>query len=198
MKEQKFDNFLILDFEATCEKGLEVDPQEIIEFPCLKVSGSTLEVQSIFHKYVQPTRKLTQFCTELTGITQEMVDNQLFFKDVLKEFMRWGEEEKLWDSNVKSIFVTCGDWDLKTMLPKQCNYLNIPVPDCMKRWINIKKSFKYATGVYPQNNLTQMAEILHVTMEGRLHSGIDDCKNIHNILCELAKRNFVFKETTKF
>ncbi len=35
--EQDFDYFLVLDFEATCIKDMRINPQEIIEFPCLKV-----------------------------------------------------------------------------------------------------------------------------------------------------------------
>lgn len=39
----------------------------------------------------------------------------------------------------KFLFVTCGDWDLKTMLPSQCALDNIPVPAYCKTWLNIKK-----------------------------------------------------------
>ena len=35
---QQFDYFLVLDFEATCERDTKLRPQEIIEFPCLKVT----------------------------------------------------------------------------------------------------------------------------------------------------------------
>ena len=35
---QQFDYFLVLDFEATCERDTRLNPQEVIEFPCLKVS----------------------------------------------------------------------------------------------------------------------------------------------------------------
>ena len=35
---QQFDHFLVLDFEATCERDTKLRPQEIIEFPCLKVN----------------------------------------------------------------------------------------------------------------------------------------------------------------
>ena len=31
---QKYDYLLVLDFEATCNKGSKLKPQEIIEFPC--------------------------------------------------------------------------------------------------------------------------------------------------------------------
>ncbi len=72
--EQSFDHFLVLDFEATCDRQRQPKPQEIIEFPCLKVSAKTFETEATFHRYVRPVRhpELSLFCTELTGITQEV------------------------------------------------------------------------------------------------------------------------------
>ncbi len=48
---------------------------KIIEFPVLKVNGHTLETESVFHSYVQPTihTTLNPVCTEITGITQYTV-----------------------------------------------------------------------------------------------------------------------------
>lgn len=37
------DYYLVLDFEATCEKHKKIVPQEIIEFPVLKVNARTLK-----------------------------------------------------------------------------------------------------------------------------------------------------------
>lgn len=71
--EQIFDYLLILDFEATCNQGgRQPRPQEIIEFPCMKMCTKTWQVESVFHRYVRPKAhpKLTDFCTELTGIVQ--------------------------------------------------------------------------------------------------------------------------------
>ena len=36
-KEQPFQYYLVLDFESTCQEGTKIDPQEIIEFPCLLI-----------------------------------------------------------------------------------------------------------------------------------------------------------------
>ncbi|KAH7970443.1 hypothetical protein HPB49_006881 [Dermacentor silvarum] len=67
LPQQAFDYFLVLDFEATCsaEKGIPT-PQEIIEFPVLKVNGRTFETEATFHTYVQPQAhpQLTAFCIE--------------------------------------------------------------------------------------------------------------------------------------
>ncbi|XP_073936422.1 ERI1 exoribonuclease 3 isoform X6 [Castor canadensis] len=113
---QRYHYFLVLDFEATCDKP-QIHPQEIIEFPILKLNGRTMEIESTFHMYVQPVvhPQLTPFCTELTGIIQAMVDGQPSLQQVLERVDEWMAKEGLLDPNVKSIFVTCGDWDLKVM-----------------------------------------------------------------------------------
>ncbi|XP_030349735.1 ERI1 exoribonuclease 3 isoform X2 [Strigops habroptila] len=138
---QRYHYFLVLDFEATCDKP-QIHPQEIIEFPILKLNGRTMEIESTFHMYVQPVvhPQLTPFCTELTGIIQGMVDGQPSLQQVLERVDEWMAKEGLLDPSVKSIFVTCGDWDLKVMLPGQCQYLGLPVADYFKQWINLKKS----------------------------------------------------------
>ncbi|XP_035750141.1 ERI1 exoribonuclease 3 isoform X3 [Egretta garzetta] len=140
--QRRYHYFLVLDFEATCDKP-QIHPQEIIEFPILKLNGRTMEIESTFHMYVQPVvhPQLTPFCTELTGIIQGMVDGQPSLQQVLERVDEWMAKEGLLDPSVKSIFVTCGDWDLKVMLPGQCQYLGLPVADYFKQWINLKKVF---------------------------------------------------------
>ena len=49
IKSQKYDYFLVLDFEATCDEKTKIHPLEIIEFPVLKINGQTFECESIFH-----------------------------------------------------------------------------------------------------------------------------------------------------
>lgn len=147
---QKYDVFLCLDFEATCQERGCIEPQEIIEFPCIAISADTFQEVGRFHEYVQPVGQplLTDFCTQLTGITQSMVSDRKQFPEVVADFLNWyamlGFEQK------RSIFLTCGDWDLATMLPKQCKYSGIPVPPCLAvsagSFVNIKTSFQRFTG----------------------------------------------------
>lgn len=186
----QMDYFLVLDFEATCEDGKKLKPQEIIEFPVLKVNARTLVTESEFHTYVQPTAHpvLTAFCTELTGITQDMVADQPLLSDVMTSFHGWMEANGLLDPGVKSCFVTCGDWDLKIMLPKQCSYFSIAIPKYMRQWVNIKHVFQAVTGRKAMG-MPGMLRDLGLTLDGRHHSGIDDCRNIAKILAELAKRH---------
>ncbi|XP_039341111.1 ERI1 exoribonuclease 3 isoform X6 [Mauremys reevesii] len=186
---QRYHYFLVLDFEATCDKP-QIHPQEIIEFPILKLNGRTMEIESTFHMYVQPVvhPQLTPFCTELTGIIQGMVDGQPNLQQVLERVDEWMAKEGLLDPSVKSIFVTCGDWDLKVMLPGQCQYLGLPVADYFKQWINLKKgrrrcrvqkagrngcAYSFAMGSWPKNGLLDMNKGLNLQHIGRPHSGID-------------------------
>lgn len=69
---QRFDFLAVLDFEATCEDNVRLDPQEIIELPTVLIDTRRNEVVDTFQTYVRPMAhpKLTKFCTELTGIQQ--------------------------------------------------------------------------------------------------------------------------------
>ena len=185
---QHMDYFLVLDFEATCDNAVKIKPQEIIEFPVLKVNAKTMKMESTFHTYVQPTAHpvLTPFCTELTGITQEMVDGQPTLPQVLEQFHEWMSRNGLLEEGVTSCFVTCGDWDLKTMLPGQCKYFKIPVRKYFRKWVNIKRIFQAVTG-QRSTGMPGMLSSLGLTLEGRHHSGIDDSKNIACILAKLAE-----------
>lgn len=113
---------LVLDFEATCGTGIQTSlgNQEIIEFPVLLYDLATRELQGTFHEYVRPVKvsKLTEFCTELTGIKQLTVDAAHPFPSVLCRFEAFMRTHSLLDSR-NYAFVTCGDWDLQTMLPAQ-------------------------------------------------------------------------------
>ncbi|XP_065293437.1 ERI1 exoribonuclease 3 isoform X6 [Dermacentor albipictus] len=192
LPQQAFDYFLLLDFEATCsaEKGVPT-PQEIIEFPVLKVNGRTFETEATFHTYVQPQAhpQLTAFCIELTGIVQDMVDGQPHLQQVLSQFDVWMREQGLLQA--RTVFVTFGDWDLQKMLPSQCAYLGIPVPPYMTQWINLKKAFSDCTGHWPKTQLDAL-HFCGLPHLGRHHSGIDDCRNLAQLVGWLASRGHRF------
>ncbi|GFT23287.1 ERI1 exoribonuclease 3, partial [Nephila pilipes] len=170
---QKFDYFLVLDFEATCDSPKTLVPQEVIEFPVLKVSGVSFEIESIFHSYVKPVihPELTKFCTQLTGITQDVVNEYPVFEEVIEEFQSWLHLENLLCNSTNFAIVTVGNWDLKYLFPVQYKGLRLPYPEYMKRWINLKSSFLELSTVYPRNMITMM-KYCQEEHEGRLHSGI--------------------------
>jgi len=114
---QKFDIVLVMDFEATCDENTQNYPHEIIEFPCVAIDahcrctsystqmapppgtggggGGNKAIIGEFQSYVKPRRnpKLTPFCTELTGITQDQVDAAPSLPQVVASFEKWLYEE---------------------------------------------------------------------------------------------------------
>lgn len=205
MKEAKdlvqcFKYLLVLDFEATCEKDKKIIPQELIELPCLALSTSTWEVKDVFHEYIKPrvNPMLTSYCTDLTGIIQEMIDDQQYFSDTFTRFQKWLDAGGYFQDNNNAAFVTCGDWDLRVMLREQCRLDNIDVPNYFDNWIDLKKSFYDATLYYPKS-LKDMLIRLKLPIQGRLHSGIDDVYNMTRIIQMLGSRGKVnFEITSRF
>ncbi|XP_014775121.1 ERI1 exoribonuclease 3 isoform X2 [Octopus bimaculoides] len=191
-----FDYFLILDFEATCDNTRKMHPQEIIEFPVLKLNSKTLETEAKFHRYIKPQVNpiLTPFCTELTGIIQDMVSNEASLSEVLKDFDQWMIDNHLLQSDNSFVFVTCGDWDLKMMLPDQCNHFNLERKSYFSNWINIKKIFAHSTSKWPRG-LLSMLEHYRLPHIGHHHSGIDDCLNIANIFRKLMNNGYQIQRT---
>ncbi|CAL4066074.1 unnamed protein product [Meganyctiphanes norvegica] len=194
MPDQSFDYFLVLDFEATCDNDRQPDPQEIIEWPVLKINAKTYKQEGKFHTFIKPRFHpvLTPFCLNLTTITQEEVDGGVSFPTALKDFETWIENEVGLDK--KFVFVTCGDWDMKTMLPNQCQTENLQVPPYCRSWLNIKKAYAEMTGEFVKG-MMPMIKGLGLTHEGTLHRGLDDCINIANILKFLGERGYKFYVT---
>ncbi|XP_015438796.1 PREDICTED: ERI1 exoribonuclease 3 [Dufourea novaeangliae] len=195
---QHFNYLLVLDLEATCKEFEKLQPQEIIEFPCVALSTKNWKVENVFHQYIKPKvhPQLTPFCTKLTGIIQEMVENQPHFPEVFDKFCCWLEEHNYFKEGNDCAFVTCGDWDLKAMLPSQCKLDQITLPLYFRKWINLKRSFFDTTDHYPRSILA-MLSFLELDLEGQLHSGIDDVNNMIRIICSLQEKyNTEFKINT--
>jgi ERI1 exoribonuclease 3 len=177
-----YDYLFVLDFEATCCEYNEFPrhEMEVIEFPIVVIDNKTNEIIDEFHQYVKPMKhpKLTAFCTQLTGIKQSTVDNAEPFFTVFRNAKSFLEKYE------NGIFITCGNWDLKTMLPQQVK--NVPYK--FKIYMNIQDEFKkkYKTR---STGMVAMLNHLNLKLIGRHHSGIDDTRNTARIVLELKKNN---------
>lgn len=69
-----------------------------------------------------------------------MVENEETFDRILPSFLKWLQNtENDFGRNMTKTFIICGDWDLRIMLPDQCQMSNITVPPVMTQWLNLKK-----------------------------------------------------------
>jgi inhibitor of KinA sporulation pathway (predicted exonuclease) len=199
-----FNRIVVLDFEATCRPGVPPKPQEIIEFPSVLLSLPDRKILDTFSSFVRPVHhpKLDPFCTDLTSITQAEVDGAPAFPEVLIAHQAWlRSHDLLFGTGAKEncLFLTCGDWDLITMLPIQCAASSIPVaslPRCYRQWCNIKKVFKRHVPNENGSGMPSMLSALGLPLEGRHHRGIDDCHNIARIAFALADRGAAIEVTS--
>jgi len=193
-----FTHLVVLDFEATCDDKEPPEPQEIIEFPSVLLQLDGLQVVSEFESFVRPVHHpaLTPFCTELTSITQDQVDAAPTFPEVFAAHQRWLESNGLPlepsdDGTLPYALVTCGDWDLQTMLPGQLRVSEPPfdwMPHPYRQWINVKVPFRSWNRKMKRAGMARMLEALDLELVGHHHRGIDDTRNIARLTKALIAR----------
>lgn len=176
---KKLDQILVIDIEATCWEGSPPpgEKNEIIEIGICTLdvaTGERLEKRSIL---VKPKRsKVSKFCTQLTTLTQEQVDQGISFAEacsILKE--EYGSQDRVWASY--------GDYD-RQQFERQCQYRpnNYPFGT---RHINVKTLFAIIYLLPREVGMAKALELLGTPLEGTHHRGVDDAWNIAGILSEL-------------
>ena len=185
----KWSHFLVLDFEATCAENDPTQKQwsELIEFPAVLIDARTHATVAEFRSMIRPTQRpmLTDFCTKLTSITQDQVNEAPTLPEVLKRFDAW-LPSVLGSNDTSGVLpVTCGEPDLSWMLPRECKRKGLAVPGVLQRYCNVKKPFSGLLAVRA-GGMVDMLRRLNIPLEGRHHLGIDDARNIARILLRLA------------
>ncbi|KAH3805717.1 3'-5' exoribonuclease 1-like [Dreissena polymorpha] len=180
-----YDYLAVIDFEATCEENYPSYRHEIIEFPVVLVDVDKMEIVAKFQEYVRPllNPKLSSFCTSLTGITQEKVDQADPFVDVLAKVEAWFSQHGLGQEKTFAV-LTDGPWDMFRFMFYQCQESRIEMPAWSKVWINIRKAYCnfYNCG---RGGIEIMLHNLGMKFEGSPHSGIDDAVNIARIAIKM-------------
>ena len=136
------------------------------EIGAVLLNVSTGEVDDKFHQYVRPTRfpQLSEYCIELTGITQSMVDHAEPFPTVYLKFQNWiqnAQNEKglrfatptekrasvNQNSGSNATFCTWSAWDLKFYFKLECQRAAINILPHFKAWIDARCIYKVSGNV---------------------------------------------------
>jgi len=190
---QPYDYVIAVDFEATCWEN-QAPPRwresEIIEFPAVLINLKTGKIEAEFHKYIMPIEspKLSGFCTQLTGITQKMVDSGIPLQTAIMMFQEWIRKElrarnltlpKMSKDNKvgNCALITWTDWDFGICLSKECQRKRLKKPPYFNQWIDIRAIYREWYKYRPVNFLDALTHV-GLGFEGREHSGIDDAKNL--------------------
>ncbi|CAG8549879.1 265_t:CDS:2 [Funneliformis caledonium] len=193
--EQPFRYYLCFDVEATCISGGGFDyMNEIIEFPILLVDSKSFDIVDVFHSYVKPSKNpiLSDFCKELTGISQSTIDVSPIFPEMLDQFQEFLHRHKLFYEN-SCAFITDGPWDIRDFITKQCSISKIARPTYFSLpWVDIRTLYSefYNHG---KCNIVRMLATYGLQFEGHEHSGIDDAKNLVRIAKKMWEDGAIFK-----
>jgi len=166
--------YLVVDLEATCDDRhlIPRGENETIEIGAVLVDGASLRPIAEQTIFVRPILHpdLTPFCTQLTSITQDMVDNALVFPAALARLVAFG---------TRALFCSWGNYD-RNQLAADCARHGIPMP-LADHW-NLKEGYAYRAG--SRRGLGTMAALrqLGIPFTGTHHRGIDDARNIAKML----------------
>lgn len=205
-----FDHLVVMDFEWTADDRSPPPPLEIIEFPCvlLDMRRSAWPGRELgrFQQYVTPQRsRLTPFITELTAITQRMVDppNGTTFPVALERFGEFLRSHGIeidqpgGGASSRVAVVTWGDVDCATALRLSCEQWRVPIPKLFSSWVDLKQCYRRHYKRDPIGLRRTVEEHLGLTFEGRAHSGLVDSFNTAKIVLRMAKDGFVFSQGTR-
>lgn len=89
------------------------------------------------------------------------------------------------------------DWDLRSMLTRQLITCKMENAQHFYYWNNLHRTFREFYGLQKVKGMKNMLEYLGLPLKGRHHSGIDDAKNITNIVVHMIQAGCVFDLTSE-
>lgn len=172
------DNILIIDLEATCweDRPPRGQESEIIEIGVCIMDAKTGKISKNEGILVKPQySKVSPFCTELTSITQQMLDDEGVLLEDALDILRveYDSEDLTWASY--------GKYDLN-MRQNQARRFNVDYP-LSDDHINVKTLFgELHPTIRKSVGMASALGELNLKLEGTHHRGVDDAKNIAKIL----------------
>jgi inhibitor of KinA sporulation pathway (predicted exonuclease) len=177
-------NVLVLDVESTCWEPPSAQPaneiSEVIEIGIAVVDTQKLEIVTNSSIIIRPQKsKVSGFCTQLTTLTQEYVDQGTTFQAAIETL------RKTYKSNDR-VFVSWGDYDRK-MFERNCRDYDVKYP-FGPRHMNLRNTFTMLHGLSKEPGMDAALELLGIKLDGTHHRGVDDARNIANILIHTLKK----------
>ncbi|MEU6091784.1 3'-5' exonuclease [Streptomyces sp. NPDC047085] len=176
----------VIDVEATCWEGQPPPGEtgEIIEIGLTVVDLAARRRVSRHRIVVRPARsRVSDFCTELTGLTQAEVVGGVSFAEACQMLVEeYDARERPWAS--------WGDYD-RHQFERQCRAGSVPYPfgrPAQAAHTNAKAVFTEAYGLRKRPGMAGALRIAGLPLEGRHHSGEDDAWNIAALVLDLAER----------
>lgn len=170
-------DFLIIDLESTCWEAGNFDDRGKLQSEIIEIGGVLWRpkegVLFDFSYIVKPVKHptLSKFCTDLTTITQDMVDGGIPFRMAY-------ESIRGMVASFEPIFTSWGDYDQR-MIWESCHEHRVQYP--FPAHLNLKRLFAKRTKQRLMSEDEALA-FIGQPFTGTRHRGIDDAKNSAKIL----------------
>jgi inhibitor of KinA sporulation pathway (predicted exonuclease) len=173
------DRTLYLDLELTCWDGPRPEGQfhEIIQVGVVEVDTLDLAITRKCAYYVTPEKSLvSEYCTNLTGITQRQVDRQgRPFYEVLNSITKkFGPKNKVcytWGNDQEAVEYACDHDGLLSPFT----------------FINLSHFFSVTMGVKSMS-LEDALLLLNSSFKGRAHDALVDAENTAELHMAMIRR----------
>lgn len=180
----------VVDLEATCwetkqEQGYK--PNEIIEIGICRVDLENEEVHQAQSWIVKPRfTEVSPFCTKLTTLTQEIVDNGFDIVDALREI------KQVYSLTREDIWCSWGQYDRNKLSNQGSGSLRsiygheIDSIFAQMEHFNLKTLFALQRKIAPCG-MAKALQICKLPLIGTHHRGDDDAHNIGRIALQMFK-----------
>lgn len=180
--------YIIVDLEATCWEEKKGRTNEIIEIGavCIDENQQILdEFMMIVKPVVHPT--LSDFCVQLTSITQEMVDNGTYFYLALTQFLDWIQK---FDNEY---FICSWGYYDRVQFQNDCALHQLDA-SWVENHISLKHQYAKIKHLRRPIGMKNALKQEKIPLDGTHHRGIDDARNISKIFLKYFEQwNFLPK-----
>lgn len=177
-------DIVIYDIEASCDnkESNRNYKMETIEIGAVKIEKG--KVVDKFESFIKPQHvtELTEFCTELTGITYDDLKLSKTFNEVILDFYEFIKGCETY---------SCGEFDRKFLVRELFSKNmgqthNHIVKEIQSKHIDLKGHFARVTNKKKQG-MIGMAQELNIELTGNHHRALDDTENLVKIFLEIEK-----------
>lgn len=173
----------VVDVEATCWER-QPPPGQVSEIIEIGLTVVDLEQRTRLAKHrilVRPQRsRVSPFCTELTSLTQDEVDQGVTFAEACRILAK--------DHQANTTpWASWGDYD-RNQFTRQCRHTNTEYPFSGDH-TNAKVKFTQAHNLRKRPGMAQALQLAGLQLEGRHHRGDDDSWNIAALVLHLLANN---------
>lgn len=174
-------SYVVVDLECTCwdKKDPNYSFHETIEIGAVFLDDS-FKVQSSFQTFVLPTfnQMLSQYCTDLTTIVQDQIDDAPTFEEAIQLFEQWIHKHSKMPTS-KITLVSWGNFD-RGQLENDCERNQYPYP--FGKHINLKQKFsEFLKKPKRRFGLGKAVRLCGLKFTGTPHRALSDAEMVAKI-----------------